>query len=180
METEILIIIGSVLLLWIIVKICSSHLSLLSVNHNPSMPYERRNLLTDTEQLFYSILINEARKRNLHVCPKVRLEDIICVTDNENKNKYRGYIKSRHVDFVLINACFETVAAIELDDPSHNTEAAAKIDAFKNELFDTVGIALIRIDVKDDYAQEIKYAFDELQLPIVKFYQSNYRRTNQK
>ena len=132
------------------------------------MPYEKCNLLTDTEQLFCSILISEAQKRNLHVCPKVRLEDIICVTDTENRNKYRGYIKSRHVDFVLIDEHYETVAAIELDDPSHNTEKAAEIDEFKNELFDIVEIPLIRIDVEDDYARELNTAFDELEIPIVK------------
>ena len=67
------------------------------------------------------------------------------------------------------------MAAIELDDPSHNTKKAAEIDAFKNELFDTVEIPLIRIDVEDDYSQEINYAFDELQLPIVKSSRANYR-----
>ena len=175
MDTNILIIISSILLLLIIVKICSSHLRLLSMNNHSYMPYEKRNLLTNTEQFFYTVLIKEARKRNLHVCPKVRLEDIICVTDTENINKYRGYIKSRHVDFVLIDEYFETVAAIELDDPSHNTKKAAEIDAFKNELFDTVEIPLIRIDVEDDYSQEINYAFDELQLPIVKSSRANYR-----
>lgn len=168
METEVLIIISSILLLLIIVKICSSYLPLLSMSSQSYMPYARRNLLTDTEQFFYTILLNEARKRNLHVCPKVRLEDIICVTDTEDKNKYRGYIKSRHVDFVLIDEYYETVAAIELDDPSHNTEKAAKIDEFKNELFDTVEIPLIRINVEDNYAREINYAFDELQIPMVK------------
>ena len=168
MENEILIIIGSILLLFIIVKVCSSNLRLLSMNNKSYMPYEKRNLLTDTEELFYTVLIKEARKRNLNVCPKVRLEDIICVTDTENKNKYRGYIKSRHVDFVLIDESYETIAAIELDDPSHNTEKAAEIDAFKNELFDAVEIPLIRIDVEDDYIQEINYAFDELEIPIVK------------
>ena len=107
MENEIIIFIASILLLLIIVKICSSLLPLLSLHSTSSkysyMPYEKCSLLTNTEQRFYSILLNEARKRNLQVCPKVRLEDIICVTDTENKNKYRGYIKSRHVDFVLID-----------------------------------------------------------------------------
>ena len=178
MENEIILFIASILLLLIIVKICSSLLPLLSLHSTsskyPYMPYEKCSLLTDTEQRFYSILLNEARKRNLQVCPKVRLEDIICVTDTENKNKYRGYIKSRHVDFVLIDEYFETVAAIELDDPTHNTEAAAKIDEFKNELFDAVEIPLIRIDVEDDYALELNDAFDELQLPIVKLKLTKY------
>lgn len=180
MEIKILIIISSILLLLIIVKICSSHLSLLSVNNTSEtssyMPYAKCSLLTDTEQFFYTVLLHEARKRNLQVCPKVRLEDIICVTDTENKNKYRGYIKSRHVDFVLIDEYCETVAAIELDDPSHNTEAAAKIDAFKDELFAAVEIPLIRIDVEDDYSRELNDAFNELQLPIVKLKLTKYQK----
>lgn len=135
--------------------------------HPDYMPYTKRNILTKTEQNFYTILVYEAQKRNLQVCPKVRLEDIIRVTDKQNKTKYRGYIKSRHVDFVLLNPYSETIAAIELDDPSHNTQKAAEIDEFKNKLFYTVGIPLIRIYVTENYKKEINYAFDELNIPIV-------------
>ena len=176
METNILMIIAAILILLIIAKKCARSLPLLSLDSRSSdMPYAKCSLLTRTEQSFCSILIREAQKRNLHVCPKVRLEDIICVTDKENRNKYRGYIKSRHVDFVLIDKYYQTVAAIELDDPSHNTKKAAEIDAFKNELFETVEIPLIRIDVKDNYSRELNYAFDELQIPIITSSGANYR-----
>lgn len=131
------------------------------------MPYAKRSILTKTEQNFYTILVYEAQKRNLQVCPKVRLEDIIRVTDKQNETKYRGYIKSRHVDFVLLNPYSETIAAVELDDPSHNTQKAAKVDTFKNNLFKTVGIPLIRIYVTDNYKKEINCAFDELKIPMV-------------
>lgn len=131
------------------------------------MPYAKRSILTKTEQNFYTILVYEAQKRNLQVCPKVRLEDIIRVTDKQNETKYRGYIKSRHVDFVLLNPYSETIAAVELDDPSHNTQKATKIDTFKNNLFFAVGIPLIRIYVTENYKKEINYAFDELNIPIV-------------
>jgi len=127
------------------------------------MPYAKGNLLTKTEHAFFLILIREALKRQLLVCPKVRLEDIIFVTDKQNRNKYRGYIKSRHVDFVLLDKSCQTIAAIELDDPSHYTAKAEKTDQFKNELFFTVGIPLIRISTGTDYIKEINYAFDELQ-----------------
>ena len=129
------------------------------------MPYAKGHLLTKTEQAFYITLVREALKRRLLVCPKVRLEDIIYVTDKQNRNKYRGYIKSRHVDFVLLDSNCETVAAIELDDPSHNTKKAAKADNFKNELFYTVKIPLIRICTGTDYITEINYAFDTLKFP---------------
>lgn len=129
------------------------------------MPYAKGNLLTTTEQAFFVILTREALKRRLLVCPKVRLEDIIYVTDKVNRNKYRGFIKSRHIDFVLVNSKCETVAAIELDDISHNTKKAAKADQFKNELFYTVHIPLIRIYAGTDYIKEINYAFDTLNFP---------------
>lgn len=128
-------------------------------------PYAKGHLLTKTEHAFFIILVREALKRRLLVCPKVRLEDIMYVTDKQNRNKYRGYIKSRHVDFVLLNTKCETVAAIELDGPSHNTAKAAKADQFKNELFYTVKIPLIRICTGTDYIKEINYAFDTLQFP---------------
>ncbi len=129
------------------------------------MPYAKGRLLTKTEQTFYITLVREALKRQLLVCPKVRLEDIIYVTDKQNRNKYRGYIKSRHVDFVLLDKTCTTVAAIELDDPSHNTAKAAKADQFKNELFYNVGIPLIRIYTGTDFTIEINYAFDTLKFP---------------
>ena len=43
--------------------------------HPDYMPYAKRNILTKTEQNFYTILVYEAQKRNLQVCPKVRLEE---------------------------------------------------------------------------------------------------------
>ena len=137
-----------------------------NANYNPNyLPYAKGHLLTKTEQTFFITLVREALKRRLLVCPKVRLEDIIFVTDKQNRNKYRGYIKSRHIDFVLLNASCETVAAIELDDPSHNTAKATKTDQFKNELFLEVGIPLIRIYAGTEYIKEINYAFDELKFP---------------
>ena len=127
-------------------------------NYNSSyMPYAKGHLLTKTEHAFFVTLVREALKRRLLVCPKVRLEDIIFVTDKKNRDKFRGYIKSRHVDFVLINAHCETVAAIELDDPSHEHNEAKKTDRFKNELFQKVKIPLIRIKTGTDYITQLTY-----------------------
>lgn len=144
----------------------TSHNSNYEFHYNYNyMPFAKGNLLTKTEHEFFIILVREALKRRLLVCPKVRLEDIIYVTEKKFRDNYRGYIKSRHVDFVLIDKACNTVAAIELDDPSHETENAAKTDQFKNELFSKVGIPLIRIFAGSDYIEDINYAFDELKFP---------------
>ena len=61
------------------------------------LPYEKKFLLTKAEYAFYQILKKECDKNNLLICPKVRLEGFITVTDKEHYSKYRGYIKSRHI-----------------------------------------------------------------------------------
>lgn len=126
------------------------------------MPYKKRLLLTKTEYAFYTVLVKECYKRKLLVCPKVRLEDLVYITDKEHPFKYRGYVKSRHVDFVITDIRLNALAAIELDDPSHNTYKAAKTDRFKNELFKTINTPLIRIKTGTDYLTQITVVFDNL------------------
>ena len=119
-------------------------------------PYRRKYLLTETEYRFYKELRVVCDKKNIIICPKVRLEDFIDVTCNEERAKYRGYIKSRHVDFVLCDNDLNILAAIELDDYSHNSESAIRIDEFKDNLFKEIGIPLNRIKVTSDYKQQIR------------------------
>ena len=126
------------------------------------MPYTRRNLLTKTEHLFYTTLIEECRDRGLLVCPKVRLEDLVYVTDKENRAKYRGYVKSRHVDFVLTDEALQPIAAIELDDPSHDHYLAMQIDEFKDRLFETIGLPLFRVPTGVDYEEALEEIFEAL------------------
>lgn len=116
--------------------------------------YQINPLLTKTEYQFYTILKNRCDKMNYLICPKVRLEDFIKVTAQE-KMKYRGYIKSRHIDFLICNSWLRIIAAIELDDPSHNNEKAKNTDTFKNKLFETIHLPLYRIKTTDYYLQKI-------------------------
>lgn len=119
------------------------------------MPYKKKNLLTNTEYQFYKTLKIICDKKQLLICPKVRLEDFINVTTQDEKMKYRGYIKSRHIDFILTDDNLHILCGIELDDSSHNTLKAAKTDDFKNQLFSTIGVPLIRIPVGTDYTAPI-------------------------
>lgn len=89
------------------------------------------------------------------ICPKVRLEDFIKITTKENFMKYRGYIKSRHIDFLICDNKLHIIMGVELDDKTHDNEKTRKIDDFKNELFETIKIPLKRIKVTEDYKQQI-------------------------
>lgn len=147
------------------------------VKHNfeddfPYMPYRKRKLLTYTEYQFYNIMKQACDEKNLLICPKVRLEDFVDVTDQRQKMKFRGYIKSRHVDFILTDSKLNILCGIELDDPSHQKPDAAKTDAFKNKLFRTIGVPLFRIDTTTKYEVRMNYIFRQLKIiPETQTYQ---------
>lgn len=112
-------------------------------------PYKKKFLLTKTEYNFHKILQEECSRNNLLICPKVRMEDFLEVTDKNDYMKYRGYIKSRHIDFIICDKDLHILCGIELDDNSHNTEKAQKTDSFKDNVFKAIDIPLFRIKVSD-------------------------------
>ena len=106
------------------------------------------------EYVFYGILKKKCEAAGLLICPKVRLEDFINVTARE-RMKYRGYIKSRHVDFLICDSALHILAALELNDPSHSSAKAQQTDNFKNQLYASIGLPLFRIPTGQDYSQKI-------------------------
>lgn len=131
-----------------------------------NLPYRKRYLLTKTEYSFYNALKDICKAQEIQICPKVRLEDLAEVTTKQSKMKYRGYIKSRHVDFTLCDSKLNVIAVVELDDYSHNTNKAKQTDSFKNQLFETIGIPLFRIIVCNNYTEQIQRMFEKLNLNI--------------
>ena len=123
--------------------------------------YRAKQLLTRTEQNFYNILKSRCSRKNLLICPKVRLEDFIEVTSRETY-KYRGMIKSRHVDFLICNSNMKVIAGLELDDPTHNTQKAKEADKFKNELYSAIKIPLYRIKTNENYISRVERMIEEI------------------
>lgn len=121
------------------------------------LPYRRKHILTKTEYQFYNILKPKCDMKNILICPKVRLEDLAEVTVQKNYMKYRGYIKSRHVDFIICDCNLNVIGAIELDDSSHYQKKAQAVDYFKDNFFRTIGIPLFRIKTVDDYNTRIDH-----------------------
>lgn len=127
-------------------------------------PYEKKWLLTKAEYAFYKILKKKCDQRNIIICPKVRMEDFLNVTDKKNISKYRGYIKSRHIDFMLCNKNLYLLAGLELDDSSHDHPKARIIDEFKNNVFQAIQIPLFRVKTTDgNYELKIEEILNELQ-----------------
>lgn len=126
-------------------------------------PYKKKVLLTKTEYSFYNNLKPLCDNANLIICPKVRMEDFLEVTDKQHHQKYRGYIKSRHIDFLICDNKLHMIAGIELDDKSHNQEKAKQTDEFKNQVFKTIDVPLYRIKVSNGmYNDQIIKIINEL------------------
>lgn len=118
-------------------------------------PYMRRDVLTRAEYTFFAMLNKAVADKGFYVCPKVRLEDFLYVRDKKNLSKWRGHIRSRHVDFLICDAKMQVVAGIELDDKSHEAEKQKVVDKFKDDVFTTVQIPLFRVKVGSNYEARI-------------------------
>ncbi len=126
-------------------------------------PYEKKMLLTAAEYRFYKVLKEQCDRHRLLICPKVRMEDFLSVTDRRNRNRYREFIKSRHIDFILCDRDLHMLAGVELDDASHNTPAAERTDAFKDHVFKKIGLPLYRVPAAPgQYTARIRKIIDEL------------------
>ena len=130
-------------------------------------PYKRKYLLTKNEYAFYKILKNKCDQNNILICPKVRLEDIVEVTTKENIIKYRGYIRSRHIDFLLCDEKLNVLCAVELDDNSHNTTKAKKTDTMKDNICKAAKLPLYRIkNIYGTYDAEIDKLIEAIKTPV--------------
>jgi len=115
-----------------------------------SYPYKQKKLLSKAELSFYHCLLQAIPEDCIVMC-KCRIEDLMYVPrGTENHMKYRGYIKSRHVDFVICDKqTMHTKLAIELDDKSH--KSTSETDKRKDDIFESVKIPLKRIKAQKTY-----------------------------
>ncbi len=126
-------------------------------------PYIKKNLLTPTEYKFYKTLKKKCDENNLLICPKVRMEDFLTVTDKQNTQKYRGKIKSRHIDFIICNKDLYLLAGLELDDGTHNTQKAKETDEFKDNIFKKINLPLFRIKTNPEiYDKELENMINKI------------------
>lgn len=108
-------------------------------------PYQAKPILTRREHQFYLMLRRETDRRNLLICPKVGLKDLVSITTKNNYMKYFRLISQKHIDFVICDQSLHVLFAIELDDSSHDTKDARRRDRFKDQTMRAAKIPLKRI-----------------------------------
>lgn len=114
-------------------------------------------LLTAAEAAFYPVLAEAAKAgpEGCLVMCKVRLGDLIRPRKGLDKDRkpgsasratgLRNRANQKHVDFVVVRASdFGVVAAVELDDSSHQRAKAKERDAFVNGALEAAGVRMVR------------------------------------
>lgn len=107
--------------------------------------YEKTYLLTKNEYHEYKKLKQLAESKDLQICPKVRLLDLIEPRRGDPKYKTLFYkIQAKHVDFVICDQNLYVKAILELDDNSHNQQNRKNRDEFVDLILKDVGYTVIR------------------------------------
>lgn len=129
-------------------------------------PYAKKTyLFSQAEFSFFRVLQHACGGRYV-VCPKVGLGDLLYVQKGaEGRQAWRNKIDRKHIDFVLCDPQTMTVvAAVELDDASHNTASAQKRDADKDKACRDAGLLLLRFAARRSYnLEEVRAKLAEIQ-----------------
>jgi hypothetical protein len=138
---------GIILLIWIV-----RHFLEPTVQVEPV-----ESLLTAAEQKFYEAL-DAAIDGRFVILAKVRLADLFIVTSTSKPARYRVFrsIACKHVDFVLAEIeNLHPIAAIELDDSSHQRADRRLRDQLLDDLFDKADFPLIRFPTAAAYSPRL-------------------------
>lgn len=114
-------------------------------------PYIKNKLLTDAElQLYHFMLNNLCQIENISILTKVRLGDIIAVDPVVTSGQeFYWNISKKHIDFLICRTdTMDVICAVELDDPTHNSDKSKERDLFVEQALCAANIKLIRIKTK--------------------------------
>ena len=122
------------------------------------LPYFRANggkLMSDGEFAFYRKLW-EAVGEDYDVMTKVRAAGVIGCSRANWAAGYGTPIAQKELDFVLVKAGMSiVVAAVELDDKTHDRPERIERDEFLDAAFEAAGVPLIRFKAQARYEVEV-------------------------
>lgn len=105
--------------------------------------YEATPILTKNEYHNFKTLNEAAMRRGYMVWSKVRLADIVKPRNDSKYMSHFGKIKSKHVDFVILDQNMKIKAIIELDDKSHDRADRKARDEFVDLILQDCGYKII-------------------------------------
>ena len=119
-------------------------------------PYKKNeSLFSEAERSFLGVLDTAVGDEH-RVFGKVRVVDVVSVVNTGNKSDWQrafNKVSARHFDFVVCRDNDLTiVAAIELDDRSHQRRKRKEQDDFLAELCERISLPLLRFPARRSYS----------------------------
>ena len=107
-----------------------------------NLPSRRRVLMTPTELDVYAILLNALP--DYMIFTQVQVSRVLEVPSNKDTYYWFNFISRLSYDFVICRVDSTPIAAIEIDDATHNRPNRVEADNRKDLATLTAGIAMIR------------------------------------
>jgi hypothetical protein len=108
-------------------------------------PFYAKKPLTQPEQVLYHRLV--AAMPECIVLAQVQLSRVLGVKKGFNFNEWNNRINRMSIDFLVCLKDSTIVAAIELDDKTHEKSSRVEADAKKEKALAAAGITLVRWNV---------------------------------
>jgi hypothetical protein len=121
-------------------------------------PFYVKKPLTQPEQVLYHRLVSALPEHI--VLAQVQVSRVLGVKKGSNFQEWNNRINRMSYDFVVCSKDSGVLAAIELDDKSHESASRSKTDEKKNKATADAGLKLIRWNVRSlPDAEAIRKAF---------------------
>lgn len=128
------------------------------------LPYKRKYLLTKNELWLYKSLKEITDKYGYTILAKVRLADLVEVSNEVEKKDYLKYfskIKSKHIDFAICNSeNLYPLLLIELNDNSHKNENRVERDNFITKILNKSGYKILFVYGTQKLEEQINNALN--------------------
>jgi len=152
-------------LLALVALVILKKLGLLNAGQRGVWPFYVKRPLTQPEQVLYHRLIRALPEHI--VLAQVQVSRILGVKKGSNFHEWNNRINRLSYDFVVCLKDSTVIAAIELDDKSHESSSRAKTDEKKNKATADAGLRLIRWHVRSLPSEEVIRTELESQLSAV-------------
>lgn len=137
----------SVLLIVVIALAVLARMGLLSKAGSPTeWPFYAKRPLTQPEQVLYHRLVRALPEHI--VLAQVQVSRVLGVKKGHNFHSWNNRINRLSYDFVICTKDATVLAAVELDDKSHERSDRAATDDKKNMATAAAGVRLVRWNVK--------------------------------
>ena len=115
--------------------------------HDGPWPLYAKKILSQPEQVLYHRLVKAFPNHNIFA--QVQLSRALGIKKGFNFHEWNNRINRMSLDFVVCAKDSSIIAAIELDDSTHERQDRVEADNKKQKALDAAGIKLVRWNVKN-------------------------------